>query len=296
VRLLARLLIVAAVASLPVGAALVSCGTDAVGINACREVEEARCNAAPVCEGAGFNVSACAQFYQDECLVGIENPSDAGDTALNGYGMQCATDIGTLAACIDAGKPIAACGVSLVDGGVECGDAGLEAGAPTECQILTVCPELIASCNFIAISMSANGSACSTGTTCESGYCVDSICCAASSCSGECLTGTCSTGTCDLQPPGFACTAGTCTGVGDNSLSGLGVCDGTGTCHMNVTEITCTAGTCAPTGCTSCTTDAQCSPFSWCSAGACTAKGLTGAACSASTMCANGSCNSSMCN
>jgi hypothetical protein len=296
VRLVARLLIAAAVASLPVGLALMSCGSSAVGITACREIEVARCNVAQVCE-PGFNVGACTQYYNDECLVGIENPSDAGDTVLTMEATPCVNAIDQLAACIDAGTSIEACTglLTLVDAGLECGDASPEAGPPDGCQVLTVCPELLTNCNFVATPLAVNGAACSAGTSCASGSCIDSICCASSNCTGECLTGTCTTGTCDLQPPGFACQNGTCTGAGNDTLQGLGVCDGTtAACHTSTTEITCTAGTCSITGCTSCTADTQCSAFGWCSAGACTAQGLTGAPCSAADMCVNG-CSSSKC-
>lgn len=46
-----------------------SCGTDAVGVSECREVEQARCAAAVNC---GFpDVDACQRFYRDHCLHGV---------------------------------------------------------------------------------------------------------------------------------------------------------------------------------------------------------------------------------
>ena len=46
-----------------------SCGTDAVGVSECREVEEARCNAAVSC---GYtDVEECRRFYRDHCLHGV---------------------------------------------------------------------------------------------------------------------------------------------------------------------------------------------------------------------------------
>jgi hypothetical protein len=46
-----------------------SCGTDAVGVSECREVEQARCAAAVNC---GFaDVEECQRFYRDHCLHGV---------------------------------------------------------------------------------------------------------------------------------------------------------------------------------------------------------------------------------
>lgn len=46
-----------------------SCGTDAVGVSECREVEEARCTAAVSC---GYSdVEECRRFYRDHCLHGV---------------------------------------------------------------------------------------------------------------------------------------------------------------------------------------------------------------------------------
>lgn len=47
-----------------------SCGTDAVGVEACREIEGARCRAAAQC-GLIEDVGNCERFYQDHCLHGV---------------------------------------------------------------------------------------------------------------------------------------------------------------------------------------------------------------------------------
>lgn len=46
-----------------------SCGTDAVGVSECREVEQARCDAAVSCGYA--DVKECRRFYRDHCLHGV---------------------------------------------------------------------------------------------------------------------------------------------------------------------------------------------------------------------------------
>jgi hypothetical protein len=74
-----RKLLFAAIASATL--ALAACGTDATGIEACRQIEEARCKKAPGCGvnmnvpphkgGASQDVDACVRFYRDACLHGM---------------------------------------------------------------------------------------------------------------------------------------------------------------------------------------------------------------------------------
>jgi hypothetical protein len=87
----ARARVSAAAAALAWAMALASaCGTDAVGVQACRQVEEARCQRAPGCgisiappyQTAGGDVSACVRFYDDACLHGLSG-SDPGVTDLH---------------------------------------------------------------------------------------------------------------------------------------------------------------------------------------------------------------------
>jgi hypothetical protein len=75
--LLATLSVVAGVVGVLGGAA---CGTDAVGVDACREIEAARCKRAAECglpldypRPAGDPVAACERFYVDACLHGIQS-------------------------------------------------------------------------------------------------------------------------------------------------------------------------------------------------------------------------------
>lgn len=51
------------------------CGTDAVGIDDCRDIERARCEAAAHC-GLIDDVEECQRFYRDHCLHGlsVESP------------------------------------------------------------------------------------------------------------------------------------------------------------------------------------------------------------------------------
>lgn len=98
------------------------CGTDAVGIEACRQVEAARCEVAPVCVGFADapaieteqQVQNCREFYRDHCLLGLENiEADAGQGEID----SCVKAIRATADCQDPKKStMALCGVPLRDG------------------------------------------------------------------------------------------------------------------------------------------------------------------------------------
>lgn len=68
VRRLAAGTLAASVAFLVVSAA--ACGTGAVGIDKCRSIEQARCEAAASC-GIVDDVDACKRYYRDQCLHGM---------------------------------------------------------------------------------------------------------------------------------------------------------------------------------------------------------------------------------
>lgn len=86
--------VVAAVVALVLTSAL-ACGTDPVGVDACRQIEGARCEnakscgislATPVHRRDGNttalqdqqDVGACKRFYQDACLHGLATTTDPG--------------------------------------------------------------------------------------------------------------------------------------------------------------------------------------------------------------------------
>jgi hypothetical protein len=75
-----------AAAALPAG----GCGTDAVGVDACRQIEQARCRKAPDCQialqppyhQAGSDVDECIRFYDAACLHGLASNDDPGGSAV----------------------------------------------------------------------------------------------------------------------------------------------------------------------------------------------------------------------
>jgi hypothetical protein len=68
----------------------VACGTDAIGLDACKQIEDARCHAAAACgvpleppySTSGTDVDACIRFYDVACLHGLAIGSDPGPTAV----------------------------------------------------------------------------------------------------------------------------------------------------------------------------------------------------------------------
>jgi hypothetical protein len=60
-----------------------SCGTSAVGVDDCRDIEQARCRASASCldaNGAPLiqDVGACERYYRDHCLHGLATKPPAG--------------------------------------------------------------------------------------------------------------------------------------------------------------------------------------------------------------------------
>jgi hypothetical protein len=68
---------VAAFALIFGGAQAFGCGTDAVGTDSCRKIEQARCGRAPDCPALMLQsggVEECMQFARDRCLHGLAVP------------------------------------------------------------------------------------------------------------------------------------------------------------------------------------------------------------------------------
>lgn len=141
--------IFAGVAGVGVAFALVApgCSTGAVGIDACRAIESTRCDAAPLCEDSDPSfgiateeqVSNCKVFYNDACLVGLENVDEepTQDTV-----DDCVAAVTKTGACKTAGaKTMAECedGPTMVGGSEEL--------AP--CEVLAS-PESLKDCAFVA--------------------------------------------------------------------------------------------------------------------------------------------------
>jgi hypothetical protein len=89
-RVARRGLVVALVAAAIVGVASagsVACSTSPVGVDACKRIEQVRCESAQACgitletpvhqgDTPEQNVAACVRFYDDACLHGIAAPAE----------------------------------------------------------------------------------------------------------------------------------------------------------------------------------------------------------------------------
>ncbi len=91
----------------------VACGTGVVGIEQCRAIEEARCEASAAC-GKIDDVDACKRFYRDHCLHGLEGSKPTDDQE---------TD------CVEAIRDAGRCAQSE---GADASPASCEDGAPTK--------------------------------------------------------------------------------------------------------------------------------------------------------------------
>lgn len=56
------------------------CGTNAIGVDDCRDIEQARCEASVPC-GFVDDVNACRRYYRDHCLHGLLTKPSAGAVA-----------------------------------------------------------------------------------------------------------------------------------------------------------------------------------------------------------------------
>jgi hypothetical protein len=150
VRLIPRLILAAALAALPAGFALASCATDAQGVDACRKIEEARCQVAPLCS-PGFDVDRCTRFYRDQCLVGIQNTTNTTDP--NTLAQPCVDAINAAAACATADGGATVCpGADLVP---DASCTEVSPSDPTACNVILFCPEVLAACAFTALPADA---------------------------------------------------------------------------------------------------------------------------------------------
>ena len=119
------------------------CGTDAKGVDDCRDIEQARCAAAKNC-GTVSDVDECQRFYRDQCLHGLA------------VSLPTSTQLKACVKTIDAAGSCALgdAGISLSD----CKDATASApGAKTACNLVEN-PELASECSFLAPDADAGSS------------------------------------------------------------------------------------------------------------------------------------------
>ncbi|WP_441286462.1 hypothetical protein ACSRUE_29335 [Sorangium sp. KYC3313] len=145
-----------------------SCGNDGVGVDACRRIEQARCEAAAVCPewiGSGDveeRVNTCVEFYWDQCLHGFETGVGGGQTVAEPTTFQ-------VDACVAAVGEARACASAKVASMAECSAAPLAAGvdgAITPCKVITAQAEALEACAFVA---APNGGGAGSGSSGNAG-------------------------------------------------------------------------------------------------------------------------------
>jgi hypothetical protein len=108
------------------------CSVDAVGIEDCRKIEFARCDAGKSC-GLVSDVAECKRFYRDYCLHGLS--------------LEKSPSAGAVSACVRSLQAVQACGKGVAL--AECPNVTL---SPTRlsqaCDVLAA-PEDIAECSFL---------------------------------------------------------------------------------------------------------------------------------------------------
>jgi len=127
-----------------------SCGTNAVGVDDCRDIEQARCRAQASCLDADgvpliTDVPACERYYRDHCLHGfaVKPPASASVS-------DCVQLIETAGRCAqeDSESPLA------------CTETRTRryTGFATACDLVTH-PELAAECAFLSDVPAVEGGA-----------------------------------------------------------------------------------------------------------------------------------------
>jgi hypothetical protein len=113
------------------------CGPEAVGVESCRQIESARCEAAAACGFDEAEVADCKLLYTDQCLHGIENA---------GY-RPTETDTEACVAAVKAAGDCAAAGVELMSA---CPAAPLVPGTPDRapCTVVVSLAHELAACAF----------------------------------------------------------------------------------------------------------------------------------------------------
>jgi len=122
------------------------CGTTAIGVDDCRDIEEARCRAAKSC-GLTDDVAACARFYHGHCLHGLPDKLEAGASP-----AACVEVIDAAGRCAAEADP----NVALADCSVRVPKS--KPGFTKACDVV-VHPERAPECEFLSDLPDDEGSA-----------------------------------------------------------------------------------------------------------------------------------------
>ena len=126
-----------------VGAAALHCDNGAVGVEACRQIENKRCEIIANCPNVAIqddaDISRCQLFYRDQCLFGIADATaEPDEIAIE----TCLEALNQAADCRPADNISACASPPAVASGVDPATA-------TGCELITF-PERLAGCGFLA--------------------------------------------------------------------------------------------------------------------------------------------------
>jgi hypothetical protein len=111
-----------------------ACGADAVGIDHCRDIEQARCEAAEPC-GDIDDVAACRRFYRDHCMHGLaveDSPSKI-----------------RVQACVSSLEAAGRCARDQISTASDCPELATETGIGSVCEAVRE-PQKLSTCSFLA--------------------------------------------------------------------------------------------------------------------------------------------------
>ena len=111
------------------------CGTSAVGVDDCRDIEQARCEAAAACHTVS-DIAECKRFYRDQCLHGLPTAAPPRESV-----DDCVTAIHNLTLCVKVGGTK----VELAD----CDPSVPAQDATLACEVAKA-PERAYACSFLA--------------------------------------------------------------------------------------------------------------------------------------------------
>ena len=123
-----------------IGLVAASCGDDPVGVEACRTIETARCEATTACGVSDTESQYCVAFYRDQCLHGIANTH--ADLSAN-----------ATTACVDAIRSVAGCARTGAMSMAQCPTIALVAdkdpASVLPCAIIKRTPQVLNACAFL---------------------------------------------------------------------------------------------------------------------------------------------------
>ncbi len=124
-------------------ALLSSCDNGAVGVDACRRLEQRKCELALQCPNAPsiqspLEVDACKLFYRDQCMFGMADVTSTPDEAAVD---DCITALEAARACHDQGLELASCSSAP--------EISAQLQVATGCEAV-MAPQALVACGFLA--------------------------------------------------------------------------------------------------------------------------------------------------